>query len=365
MKPLTYALLAAAAACGLAYAETAYTTPVGYVTLDVPAQSDTTVVPPLERAPLYASAATSVSGNVIGASGLTAGAFTSGAGCYLQVTSGVLEGQRFTITANDATSITVSSATDLQTLGFDGTAPGTDTFKVVPFWTLNTLFPEGAGVGSTSDVTNATSFVFASSTAAGVNKASAKAYIYCTGDVENDLPAGWYDNDDVFAGPLAEADTRIDLGRMYTIRTSSVVDLDVVVTGQVTDTATVTPVIVSTGANDFLTGAVFPVDLPLADSGLQSALQASTDVTNPVELLFVYDDLAAGVNKAAANAYFYCSGDVENDLPAGWYNNDDVFAGPVPAEDKQIKAGRAVVLRKAPYMSSGTIPWTAPVPYTP
>jgi hypothetical protein len=37
MKPYTYALLAAAAACGLAAAETAYTTPVGYETLSASA----------------------------------------------------------------------------------------------------------------------------------------------------------------------------------------------------------------------------------------------------------------------------------------------------------------------------------------
>jgi uncharacterized protein (TIGR02597 family) len=251
----------------------------------------------------------------------------------------------------------------LQTLGFDGTAPGTDTFKVVPFWTLNTLFPEGAGVGSTSDATNATSYVFASSTAVGANKASSKAYIYCSGDVGNDLPAGWYDNDAVFDGPLAEVDTRIDLSRMYVIRTSNVSPQSVVVTGQVPNVATVIPVAVATSLNDVYLGAAYPIDLPLASTGLQSAIQASTDVTNPVELLFVYGDDTAGVNKSPSKAYLYCSGDVENDLPAGWYDNDAVFDGPLSGTEKQIKAGRGLVIRKAPYMSAGSVPWTAPLPY--
>jgi uncharacterized protein (TIGR02597 family) len=362
MKTTIYSILAAAA-CGMAFGQTAYTTPVGYVTIDVPALSDTTIVPPLERPTLHSAASTSIAGNVVGAAGLSAGAFATGAGCYLQVTSGALAGQRFTITANDATTITVSSSPDLETLGFVGTGLTPDTFKVVPFWTLNTLFPEGAGVGTTADALNPTSFVFASSTASGVNKSSAKAYIYCTGDVENELPAGWYDNDDVFAGALAEADTRIDLSRMYSIRTSSGVDLTVTVTGQVPNVASVIPVAVDTVSSDVLTGTVYPLDLALADTGLQSALQASTDALNPIELLFVYDDNGAGVNKAASKAYFYCSGDVENELPAGWYDNDDVFAGPVPSIDKQIKAGRGIVIRKAPYGSAGNIPWTAPVPY--
>jgi uncharacterized protein (TIGR02597 family) len=236
---------------------------------------------------------------------------------------------------------------------------------VVPFWTLNTLFPEGAGVGTTADALNPNSFVFASSTAYGENKASAKAYIYCTGDVENDLPAGWYDNDDVFSGALPEADTRIDLSRMYSIRTSSATNLQVVVSGQVPNTATVVPVAVNTAINDVLTGSVYPIDLGLADSGLQSALQPSPDALNPVELLFTYDDTAAGTNKAAAKAYFYCSGDIENDLPAGWYDNDDVFSGVVPAIDKQIKAGRGIVIRKGAYGSAGNVSWTTPLPYAP
>lgn len=43
MKPYTYAFLAAAAACGLAYsAETAYTTPVGYITIPLPGTAGAT-----------------------------------------------------------------------------------------------------------------------------------------------------------------------------------------------------------------------------------------------------------------------------------------------------------------------------------
>jgi uncharacterized protein (TIGR02597 family) len=369
MKLTSYALLAAAAACGLASAaETAYTTPVGYVTIDVPASSDTTVVPPLERSPLHSAASSSISGNVIGATGLTSGAFVSGAGCYLHVTSGTLTGKRYLITANDATTITVDGgATTLEAQGFVGTRtpPLTgDTYKVVPYWTLNTLFPNGTGVGTTNDVTSPTSFVFAASTGSGINQASAKAYIYCTGDLVNELPAGWYDNDAVFDGPLPEAATRIDLSRMYSIRTASPTAQTVVVSGQVPDSSMIIPVAFNTGFNDVYLGSPYPIDVSLQDSGLQSAISASTDVTAPVELIFVYDDTAAGINKAAAKAYFYCSGDVVNELPAGWYDNDAVFEGPMPSTTKQIKAGRALVIRKAPYVSSGSFSWTAPLPYS-
>jgi uncharacterized protein (TIGR02597 family) len=358
---ISYSLIAAAMACGFANGQTtAYTTPVGYATLNIPAGSDTTVTPAFERPTLYQGAASGIAGNVVSATGLSAGALVSGAGSYLMVTSGPLVGQRFEITANTATDITVASSPSLQSLGF----VSTNTFKAVPYWTLNTMFPEGAGVGTTDDVTNATSFVFGASTGFGTNQASTQSFIYCTGDVGNDLPAGWYNNDDVFAGALTEVQTRLDLSRMYTIRTSSATNLNVVVSGQVPNSSVVIPVLVDTSINDAYLGAPYSIDISLTDSGLQSAVQPADDVTNPLELVLVYNNDASGQNKATVGAYFYCSGDVGNDLPAGWYNNDDVFAGPVPAIDKQIKAGRCIVIRKAPYSSAGSVPWTAPVPYS-
>ena len=66
---ITYSLLAAAAACGMAFgAETAYTTPVGYVSLAVgsaggnavPANSDVAVSIPLDRTVEFSGTVASV-----------------------------------------------------------------------------------------------------------------------------------------------------------------------------------------------------------------------------------------------------------------------------------------------------------------
>ena len=55
MKPYTYAFLAAAAACGMAYsAETAYTTPVGYATQALNANSFNLVGMTLQNSPVAA-----------------------------------------------------------------------------------------------------------------------------------------------------------------------------------------------------------------------------------------------------------------------------------------------------------------------
>lgn len=356
---LPYSLILAAAAAGMAFgAETAYTTPVGYISITAPGNSDTTVTPPLQRATVYASASTSITGNVIGASGLTANAFVSpNPTTYVVVTSGPLLGKRYSVTANDATSITVNGgATTLQAQGF---VTG-NTYRVVPNWTLGTLFPGGAGVGGTADAFNPSSFVFSSSTAYGINKSSAVAYFYCTGDVPNGVVAGWYDANDPFSAPLDN--TIIDLNRMYSIRNSSASANTVVVSGQVPATQAVIPVAVNTAFNDVYLGAPFPIDVSLPESGLQSAIQGSPDAFNPVEVVFVYNDLGPGINKAAATGYFYCTGDTANGVVAGWYDANDPFTAPLTG--KVILAGRCMVIRKAPYGSPGSVLWTAPVPYT-
>jgi len=356
-KYIPYSLILAAAATGVVHAAaTAYTTPVGYVTIDVPALGDTTITPPLERPTVLATSAVSISGNDIGASSITAGAYTSPQS-YIVVTSGPLVGKRFKIASNTASAITVEGgATTLQAQGF----VSGNTYKVVPYWTLNTLFPNGAGVGSSADALNPTSFVFASSTGYGVNKASAVSYFYCTGDVENGVTAGWYDANDPFTSPLDN--TIIDLSRAYSIRNAQATLKSVVVSGQIPATAVSIPISVNTAFNDVNLGAPYPVDVSLPSSGLQSAIQASPDALNPVEVIYVYNDTLSGFNKASSVGYFYCSGDTENGVVAGWYDVNDPFTAPITSN--VIKAGRCLVIRKAPYSASGTIPWTAPLPYS-
>ncbi len=353
---IPYSLLLAAAACGVAYGlTTAYTVPVGYLTINIPAASDSTVAAPLIRPPLYAGASSSISGNTVGATGFSSGAFVSPA-CYLKVTSGPLLGMFFPITANTASTITVAAgASTLQALGF---VTGNN-FKVIPYWTLATLYPAGAGVGGTSDALNPTSYVFqADATGTGPDRSSSRVFFYCTGDVDLGLPAGWYDNADPFAGTVDN--TQIDPTLQYTIRSSAA--SQVVISGEVPSTQANAEVVIATTVNDNYLAAPFPVDTSLQASGLQSVIAATSDALNPTEYVFLYNDSATGVNKSASAAYFYCSGDVDLSLPAGWYDNSDPFAGVVTAN--VLKAGRCFILRKAPAGSSSVLDWNASVPYT-
>jgi len=364
---LTYSLILAATSCGMAYGATAtaFTTPVGYVTINVPANSDTTIAPPLEQPPLYAAASTSITGNDVGAAGLTAGAFVSPE-CYLQVTSGTLIGQRFPITANTTTTITVQvpvtvPVSTLQSLGF----ASTNTFKVIPYWTLSTLFPAGAGVGLTSDPQDPSSFVMASSTAPGYNKPY-KLYVYCDGTLaaaDPAWPAGWYDNDDIWSGPIAN-NVRIDFARMYAIRTIKVAAQTMVVKGQVPDLAPVIQVAVNSGVNDNYLAAPYPVDVSLQDSGLQSMIQAVDNPGAPLEIIYLWDEAQILRGKPASKGYVYVTGN-SPDWSAGWYDQDDIWSGAVDATKVIVlKTGHGLMIRKAPYTPAGSVNWTPQLPYT-
>lgn len=358
MKPsIKFLILAAALTCGFAKGQTtAYTTPVGYVTVGVPANADTTITPGLIKSPVFSGVTTSVNGSELTVTGITSGAFVSpNPQTYVQVTSGSLSGMIFPVTANSASTITVDSgATSLQSMGF----VAGNSIKVIPYWTLNTLFPLGNGVGTTADALNPSSFVMVSDyQGTGPNRASGKLYFYCTGDSELGLPAGWYDNADPFAG--AVNDTIIDPTIQYTIR--SVSSAQVVITGEVPTSQVSTEIVTSNNANDNYMAVPFPVDISLQDSGLQSVIAGTSDALNPTEFVFVYDDASEGFNKSASAAYFYCTGDAELGLSAGWYDNADPFAGVVTS--KVLKAGRCFILRKAP-STAGVIDWVAPLPYT-
>lgn len=112
MKPYTYALLAVAAACGVASAQTsATTTPVGYITHTINnaagAESLTLIGPSLIQPTEFAGAATAApTGNTITLAG---GVPTTLNSSYvLEISNGSQEGWWSTVTSSTATSITVN-----------------------------------------------------------------------------------------------------------------------------------------------------------------------------------------------------------------------------------------------------------------
>jgi hypothetical protein len=147
MKPLSYALIAAAAACGLATAQTtAYTTPVGYTTQTLETNKFNLVGINLMTPTLVASKVTGVASNVISDSTINfTTALPAGKMCILEVTSGTAAGTVQEFTDWTGSDITLPAAVA-------GVAAG-DTYRVRVAPTLQEMFPVGfltGGVGATN-----------------------------------------------------------------------------------------------------------------------------------------------------------------------------------------------------------------------
>jgi uncharacterized protein (TIGR02597 family) len=369
---ITYSLLAAAAACGVASAQTtAYTTPVGYVTVTVPAQTDTPISLPLERPAVFSGASTGISGNVIS---VAANSFAASAYVYsnpaqtntymVQVSSGSLAGRSFKVTGNGTGSVTVDPVGD-QTLEVQGFA-STDNIVIRPYWTLNTLLPAGGAIGP-SPFDNPGSQVFftvnSPTEAVGVNRSSTSQFYYDDGS-DNTFP---FDGTPQWADQNFSAanDNIIDPSNGLAIRNVSASPLSIVVTGTVPSISNSALVVSSVQSNDHVVQQPYPVDITLNGSQLaqSGAVKPTTDWTSPTDLVLVYNPEATGFNPSAAKVYNYITDPAFADdfgLPVpGWY--DSSFA---PANDDVLPFAGGIVIRKEPGASFQANTWKAPLPYT-
>jgi uncharacterized protein (TIGR02597 family) len=128
-------------------APTAATSDVScYMQTTTPVSRDTTFGLPGTRAPAFLGSVSSRSGSVItvkGTPGWTTNQFVYVIGTqndqfYVEVQSGVLEGQRFPVTANGANTLTVTgSITSLA---------ANDVLALIPHWTFASAFPNLTGI---------------------------------------------------------------------------------------------------------------------------------------------------------------------------------------------------------------------------
>ncbi len=352
MNPLrsTVAAIAAStlAISGLHAQTTATTDPVGFMTVDLPVGSDTVVAAPLSKAPVFQGAVTSLNGFAVTVTGANFGDLTT-TPHYVQATTGAQAGNIFDVASN---------TTDTITLVDNGVAPtgltaGTS-FKVIPYWTLGTLFPStDQGVSftpSASTLPNArrTQILFPNTTSTGINRAASSVYFYVTNTF-------WRNT----ASSSVNADNTPILPDSYIIvrnPTNAASGLKLTVAGSVNTNAVAVQLDrVGTTQNDNYVSLGRPVDITLNDLGLISS-GAFTPSTGTLpnqrrDQLMVFDNAATGFNKAASTIYYY----VTNSTTQGWRSTatstNDVGTN-------VIQSAVGYVIRKATNGGTGTQFWT-------
>lgn len=281
MKPLSYSILAAALACGLASAQTtAYTTPVGYVSLgntaadNLPNDTDILVSIPLVQPTEWAGVVASVSGQTItmqGTPGWTEDQWVPVSGVPYVITgsSGDANGLTALIFSNDAGSLDVDPTSDISSL------VATDTVVIRKATTLSNMLA-GNTLPSGLEIQLQTGLDV------GINLAFGRVYTYF---------GTWFDSSFGNAENVV-----IYPGESFLIRNttgSSVPSL--VVSGTVpTENARMSIVGQSGTQQDNPIGYTSPVGETLAEAGLVGAVG---------DELLIYDNTELGINKASSAVY--------------------------------------------------------------
>jgi uncharacterized protein (TIGR02597 family) len=310
--------------------------------------SDTIVSAPLARLPEYEGRGTGLD-VIAGSSGkiafsgtpFTAGQFKYVAGVqpntyYAFVASGSKEGDYFTITDNDTNSVQV----DLNGDTLAGITAGT-TVKIVPFWTLATLFPNGQGVTPTSGFTPATQILLPDTASAGNNLTAAGIYTYSAA-------SGTWSQ---FGSEGPANDTILYPDNYFTVRNNAPAMTTIVVNGAVVVNKQLTALTTNAATKqDNFVAVMRPTPMSLNESGLiaSGAFRASSGFTTS-DQLFVFDNTVAQLNKAAAASYTYSNGAWRRFGVTGDAGADIVFT-----------PGAGVIIRKARNSSGATSVWTSP-----
>ncbi len=360
MKTLSALLaLPLALACS-AQAQTVSTDPVGFIPVTAKGNSDTYVSFPLHRGAAFQGVLTAVNGSVltVGSASFTTDQFKGTH--FVLIASGTKEGMWYAITANSATALTVDLAGD--TLG-SAVAVGTE-IQIIPFWTLNTIFPGGAGVKPSPTLLPQTSVLLPDHTRAGTNLAPVASFFYYSGS-QYEGP-GWRQFgtaptqkfDDVMLSQVLYPDSYL------IVRHETAGDTTINIPGavQMTSLANIIGTIASGKAQDNALAFNVAVPTSLAASGLYpGAFTGSSTIDQPVDELLVFDnDVAQKNKKPSAIFYYYLGGGAG---AAGWR----LKGNSVTIQDDTLvfQPASGYIIRKAATANAQSSTWTIRPSYVP
>lgn len=305
-KYLPYSLILAAAATGLAHgAATAYTTPVGYVSLGdttagqpaIKPQTDVYVSIPLEKPVDFAGAIASISGSVITLSGTPNLPDLVTVPHTIKIGNGAKNGLIATIVSNTATTITVALAPGDSLTGI----VATNTISTSPAWTVLGFMGSAMPVGTQ---------LFTYPASSPLNPSADGIFEW---DGSN-----WIDT--VNTGDAAN-NSILYPNETFTVRNQSGSPVSsFVISGQV-PTANNYVSIAANGAGgaDNAVSYFSPIGEAIGQSGLSA-------VSSPGDQILGYDNNSSGFNKSASSIHEFDgtnwidtvnTGDADNSFPVG------------------------------------------------
>ncbi len=285
-------------------AQTTTTDPVGFYRVTLLGDADTVVSLPFTRPESAACLVESYAGNVVtvtGASSWTQDEFVYSAGnqantYYVLVRSGAKEGNTYTVLANDASSVTI----DLNGDTLVGLNPG-DRLSIIPYWTLNTVFPDGKGVHtSPSPLQRYTEVFVPNLSGEGINLVPKRKYYFHNGYWKEVNSGTANRNDDVLV-PEAFFIVRHNVSTNTTLTTIGGILLNKLAVPIASNT---------NGKQDNFLSVQRPVPFSLNESGLiaSGAFSPSISPLLRTDELYTFDNNLQSKNKAASGKYYYLNG---------------------------------------------------------
>lgn len=275
----------------------------GFLRLNLLGNSDNIISIPFGRAPAISLLVGSTSGNTITVSsspGWTANQYVYASGTqtntyFVRFTSGASAGHIYQITANSANTLTVNlGGNSLSSVAQN------DAFSIEAYWTLNTVFPNGAGVNVSPTVGNRnTEVLIPDMSGTGINLSATKIYFFNAGIWKQVGQGSTSHNDDVLQ-PNAFLIVR------HNVATNTILTT----VGRVISSAIAETLQTQAGAQqDNSIGLQRSVPVSLNDSGLISsgAFSPSPVPGTRTDELLTFDNSVVARNKSASASYYYWS----------------------------------------------------------
>ncbi len=334
--------------------------PVGSLHLVLLGGSDTIVSLPLHRPPLIETAVASLSGSQLTLN--TSSPSLPAEGAFALVMTGTMEGAVFPVTAVNGNIVTVdATGFDLSVLQTVAANVSGDIIAVIPYWTLDTVFPAGAGVVATTNLlTVQTQILMYSDTTPGINLSASATYLYYAGDSFS--TAGWYRFGSMSA---TVGTTRFAPNSYFIVRhPTGSVSTDLFVNGkvQMSGARISLATLAANRAQDNAVALPVPVPMSLSDSLLKEsgAFASTTNMLSVTDELLVFNNATIGHNKSASAVYFYYAGD--GFYSAGWYRFGDMSQ---TVGTLLLNPGEGYIVRKAASVAAQANFWSFIPSYLP